>query len=780
MEENSLQNINNNLSLTQDPVCKMTVDPSNPKVGSFNYKNHKYYFCSIYCKDKFQLQPNQFLNSIESSDTKQNQHNDSLEYICPMHPEVRQIGFGSCNKCGMALEPVNIDLSNTKIEFDELQYMKQRLYVSSILCIPLLFISMGGSSLLLSIISMNYIPWIELLLATPIIFWCGWPFYIRFFESIKYKSLNMFTLIGLGVLVSYFYSIIAVIIPKIFPQIFRDPMTGMVGLYFEAASMIVTLVLLGQVLELKARKKTNSAIQSLITLAPKTALRLNKNGEHEEVSITNITIGDKIFVRPGEKIPVDGKVISGQSAIDESMITGESIPVDKSKGDIVIGATINGTGSLLIQTEKIGSQTLLSQIIQLVSEAQRSKAPIQKIADQVSAFFVPSVILVAIFTLLIWLKFGPEPSIAYGIINAVAVLIIACPCALGLATPMSIMVATGKAATFGILFKNAESIEQLRKVDTLVIDKTGTLTKGKPQLVTINSLEKNISTNELLLYAASLEQLSEHSLAQAIVNAAHEKQIKLFSTTEFKSITGKGAVAKINDHQIAIGNKALMADLSISVSDFENKIDMLRREGQTVIYVAFDNKLLGLLGVIDPIKENAHATIQELKNCGIKVIMLTGDSSKTAEHVARSVGVDQFYADLLPHQKAEIIEKIQNNGHIVAMAGDGINDAPALARADVGIAMGTGTDVAISSSDITLVKGDLTGILKARKVSVSTIKNIKQNLFFAFVYNIIGVPIAAGVLYPFWGVLLSPIFAAAAMSFSSVSVIINSLRLNRM
>jgi Cu+-exporting ATPase len=779
MEENSSQNINNNVTFTQDPVCKMTVDPANAKGGNFTYKHHKYYFCSKYCNEKFQLQPNQYLNSIENIDIKQNQHDDSLEYICPMHPEVRQIGFGSCYKCGMALEPVNIDLSSTKIEFDELQYMKQRLYVSTLFCIPLLFISMGGSSLLLSIISLSNIPWIELLLATPIIFWCGWPFFIRFFESIKYKSLNMFTLIGLGVLVSYLYSIIAVIIPKIFPQIFRDPMTGMVGLYFEAASMIVTLVLLGQVLELKARKKTNTAIQSLITLTPKTALRLNKKGDHEEVSITNITIGDKIFVRPGEKIPVDGQVISGQSAIDESMITGESIPVDKSKGDKVIGATINGTGSLLIQTEKIGSQTLLSQIIQLVSEAQRSKAPIQKIADKVSAYFVPSVILVAIFTLLIWLKFGPEPSIAYGIINAVAVLIIACPCSLGLATPMSIMVATGKAATFGILFKNAESIEQLRKIDTLVIDKTGTLTKGKPQLVTITSLEENISTNELLLYAASLEQLSEHSLAQAIVNAAHEKQIKLFSATEFKSITGKGAIARINEHQIAIGNKALMDDFSISVSNFENKIDMLRREGQTVIYVVFDNKLLGLLGVIDPIKENAHSTIQDLKKCGIKVIMLTGDNSKTAEHVARSVGVDQFYADLLPHQKAEIIEKIQNHGHIVAMAGDGINDAPALAKADVGIAMGTGTDVAISSSDITLVKGDLTGILKARKVSVSTIKNIKQNLFFAFVYNIIGVPIAAGVLYPFWGILLSPIFAAAAMSFSSVSVIINSLRLNR-
>ncbi len=588
----------------------------------------------------------------------------------------------------------------------------------------------------------------------------------------------MFTLIGLGVGVAYIYSLVAVLFPDIFPDSFRDSMTGEAGLYFEAASVIVTLVLLGQVLELKARGQTSSAIKALLGLAPKTARKILADGSEFDVSLQEIHVGDKFRVRPGEKIPVDGKVVSGASSVDESMVSGEPIPVEKSAGAKIIGATINGTGSLVIQAEKIGKDTLLSQIVQMVADAQRSRAPIQKLVDQVSAYFVPAVILSAIVAFAVWATFGPEPRLAFAMINAVAVLIIACPCALGLATPMSIMVATGRGATMGVLFRSAEAIELLRKVDTLVIDKTGTLTLGKPKLVTVKVLS-DITEQDFLSLTASLEQASEHPLAHAIVTGAKEKGVSLQEVKEFKSVTGKGATAQIGIYQVAIGNKALLEELSISLGNAESQADALREDGQTVMYVAVDNKLAGLLGVSDPIKESTIPAIQELRRAGIKVIMMTGDNQKTAQAVAKKVDLDGFFADVLPQGKAEIVKKMQTEGKFVGMAGDGINDAPALAQAQVGIAMGTGTDIAMNSAGVTLLKGDLMGIVRARSLSEATLKNIKQNLFFAFIYNALGVPVAAGILYPTFGILLSPIIAAAAMSLSSVSVIANALRLKR-
>ncbi len=615
-------------------------------------------------------------------------------------------------------------------------------------------------------------------MSTPVVLWGGWPFFVRFFQSIKNRSLNMFTLIGLGVGVAYIYSLIAVFFPNLFPDSFRDSMTGEAGLYFEAASVIVTLVLLGQVLELKARGQTSSAIKALLGLASKTARRISSDGYEADVPIEDIRVGDKLRVRPGEKIPVDGRVISGASSVDESMVSGEPIPVEKAAGAKIIGATINGTGSLVIEAEKVGKDTLLSQIVQMVADAQRSRAPIQKLVDKVSSYFVPAVILSAIVTFAIWALVGPEPKLAHAMINAVAVLIIACPCALGLATPMSIMVATGRGATMGVLFRNAEAIELMRKVNTLVIDKTGTLTLGKPKLVTVKVMT-DISEPEFLSLAASLEQASEHPLAHAIVTGAKEKGVSLLEVKEFKSVTGKGATAQVSSHQIAIGNKALLEDLSVNLGNAESEADTLREDGQTVMYVAIDGKLAGLLGVTDPIKESTIPAIQELRKLGIKVIMMTGDNQKTAQAVAKKVSLDGFFADVLPQGKAEIVKKMQSEGKFVAMAGDGINDAPALAQAQVGIAMGTGTDIAMNSAGITLIKGDLMGIVRARALSEATLSNIKQNLFFAFIYNALGVPVAAGILYPTFGILLSPIIAAAAMSLSSVSVIANALRLKK-
>lgn len=702
---------------------------------------------------------------------------ENIEYTCPMHPEVRQIGPGSCPICGMALEPV-ISSEDHDEENQEYFYIRNRFWVSCFLSIPLIFITMGGHQFIHSAELLKTLPWIELIISSPIVLWGGWPFYIRFWQSIKNKNLNMFTLIGLGVAVAYIYSLVAVLLPELFPISFKDSMTGKVGLYFEASSIIVTLVLLGQVLELKARGQTSAAIRSLLGLAPKNASKILADGSEVNVPIESIQVGDNLKVRPGEKIPVDGIVLSGSSSVDESMISGEPIPIEKSENAKVIGATINGIGTFVMKAEKIGKDTLLSQIVQMVAEAQRSRAPIQKLVDQVSAYFVPSVVLIAILTFLVWSIFGPDPKLAHAIINAVAVLIIACPCALGLATPISIMVSTGRGASLGILFKNAEAIEHMRKVDTLVIDKTGTLTLGRPQVVTIKSYG-NYLEQDVLQLSASLEQSSEHPLATAIVKCANEKKLALKSTLNFKSITGKGTQGEIDNKVIVIGNKLLMTDFFISVGNAEPDADKLRQDGQTVMYVAFNKELIGLLGVTDPIKETTLPAIKSLKDLGIKVIMMTGDNKKTAENVAHKIGLDSFYADILPQGKAEIVKKLQQKGHFVAMAGDGINDAPALAQAQIGIAMGTGTDVAMNSAGVTLLKGDLTGIVRARALSEATIKNIKQNLFFAFVYNSLGIPIAAGILYPFFGILLSPIIAASAMSFSSISVIANALRLKK-
>lgn len=760
-------------SQTKDPVCGMTVDPHGAKGGSSHFKNETFYFCSIKCKTKFDLEPLKY--------TSPNQNKESVpqnvEYTCPMHPEVRQIGPGSCPICGMALEPVIVSLDNSEDD-SELTEMKRRFWTGTILSIPLLFMTMGGRNFIQSMEVLKFFPWLEVLLASPVVLWGGWPFYVRFWQSLKNKSLNMFTLIGLGVAVAYIYSLVAVLFPQIFPESFKDSMTGQVGLYFEAASVIVTLVLLGQVLELKARGQTSAAIKSLLGLAPKTARKVQSDGQEIDVPLETVQVGDKLRVRPGEKIPVDGFVLSGNSSVDESMVSGEPVPVEKLEKSKVVGATINGTGALLIQAEKVGKDTLLSQIVQMVAEAQRSRAPIQKLVDQVSAYFVPAVILIAVLTFIIWTLLGPDPKLAHAIINAVAVLIIACPCALGLATPMSIMVATGRGATMGVLFKNAEAIEHMRKVDTLVIDKTGTLTLGKPKLVTVKAFG-NFSDTDLLSLSASLEQSSEHPLAAAIVQGAKEKQIPFQATHNFKSVTGKGATAEVDNKVIAVGNKALMSDFTISLGNAEENADQLRQDGQTVMYVAIDGKLAGLLGVTDPIKETTIPAIKTLRALGLKVIMMTGDNLKTAESVAKKVGLDAFYADVLPQGKAEIVKKLQKEGRFVAMAGDGINDAPALAQAQVGIAMGTGTDVAMNSAGVTLIKGDLNGLVRARSLSEGTIKNIKQNLFFAFIYNALGVPVAAGILYPFFGILLSPIIAAAAMSLSSVSVIANALRLKR-
>ena len=695
-------------------------------------------------------------------------------YTCPMHPEVRQIGPGSCLKCGMALEPLIADDS----ENEELKDMTRRFWFAAVLTLPIVTVVMGDmipGKPISSIIPPSVRVWLELILATPVCLWSAWPFYTRAIDSIKRKSLNMFTLIGLGVSVAYIYSLIATLFPNIFPNSFRSS-DGHVAVYFEAAGVIVTLILLGQVLELKARNQTSAAIKKLLGLAAKTARRISEDGKEEDVPLEDVQIGDKLRVRPGEKVPVDGIVLEGSSSVDESMITGEPIPVEKHMNDKVVGATVNGTGSLLMRAEKVGADTLLSRIVHMVAEAQRSKAPIQKLADVVSGYFVPIVVLVAIVTFIVWSIFGPAPAMAYAMINAVAVLIIACPCALGLATPMSIMVATGRAATMGVLFKNAEAIEIMRKVTTIVVDKTGTLTEGKPKLVMVTPFGGH-SEADLLKFSATLEKGSEHPLAAAIVKGAEEKGVKLASISDFNSVTGKGVKGTIDGKSVALGNKAMMEDFKVNFGDAYQQAEKFRAEGQTVMFLAIDNKPAGLIGVADPIKESTPEAIKSLHDEGIKVVMLTGDSRTTGEAVAKKLNIDKVIAEVLPEQKVEEVTKLQRQGEIVAMAGDGINDAPALAKAHVGVAMGTGTDVAMESAGVTLVKGDLRGIVRARKLSHATMSNIKQNLFFAFFYNAAGVPIAAGILYPFFGILLNPMIAAAAMSFSSISVIANSLRL---
>jgi Cu+-exporting ATPase len=695
-----------------------------------------------------------------------------------MHPQIIRDGPGFCPICGMALEPRIIALDEE--ENHELKDMRRRFWVSVVLSLPLLVIGMSEfipGSPLVRLVPMEALSWIQLALASPVVLWGGWPFFVRFWQSIVNRSLNMFTLIGLGVAVAYLFSVIATLLPQIFPASFRDEM-GNVPVYFEAAAVITTLVLLGQVLELKARSSTSAAIKALLDLAPKTARRIAPDGTEQDVPLDQVHKDDRLRVRPGEKIPVDSVVLEGTSSVDESMVTGESIPVEKRSGDRVIGATINGTGSLVIKAERVGSETLLAQIVQMVAEAQRSRAPIQKLADVVSSYFVPAVILIAIITFIVWAIIGPEPRMAYAIINAVAVLIIACPCALGLATPMSIMVATGKGAQVGVLFKNAEAIEVLREIDTLVVDKTGTLTEGKPKLITVAPAD-GFNEQELLRLAASLERGSEHPLAAAIVSGGQERGVQLTKTESFASITGKGVKGQIDGQSVSLGNSALLDELGINPGELAAQAEKFRADGQTVMFVTVEGKPAGLLGVADPIKESTPEAIKQLHDQGIKVVMLTGDSHTTAQAVASKLNIDEVVAEVLPNQKAEIVKRFQSEGRKVAMAGDGINDAPALAQAQVGIAMGTGTDVAMQSAGVTLVKGDLRGIVRAIHLSRATMRNIKQNLFFAFVYNSIGVPIAAGVLYPFVGILLSPMIAAAAMSFSSVSVIGNALRLRR-
>lgn len=730
------------------------------------------------------------------------------EYVCPMHPEIVRSEPGSCPICGMALEPRTMTAQEE--ENPELRDMTRRFWFSVALTVPLMALAMlHMAGPLAHVLSGRLAVWIQFVLATPVVLWAGWPFFQRAWTSVKNRSANMFTLIGIGVGVAYAYSAFAAIWPSALPESFLEH--GAPQVYFEAAAAITTLVLLGQVLELRARSRTSSAIRALLDLSPKMARIVRPDGSEQDIPLETVKLGDRLRVRPGEKVPVDGAVEDGASSVDESMITGESLPVEKQKGSRVIGATVNGTGTFIMRAERVGSETLLAQIVKLVSEAQRSRAPIQRIADRVSAFFVPTVIAAAVITFVVWAIVGPQPRLAYALVNAVAVLIIACPCALGLATPMAIMVGTGRGARAGVLIRNAEALEILRKVDTLVVDKTGTLTEGKPKLVSIltsmagdaegigvprllrqaqghrndksregnGKSEREFDQDELLRLAASLERGSEHPLADAIVKAADQRGIQLEPPINFKSLTGRGVVGRVDDHEVAVGNEQLLADFGINADALRLRAEELRREGQTVMFVAIDGKPAGLLGVADPIKTSTPQAIRDLRAEGIHVVMLTGDSRATAEAVARKLGLDEFEAEVLPERKSEIVKRLQSEGNVVAMAGDGVNDAPALAQADVGIAMGTGTDIAMESGGVTLLKGELSGIVRARRLSDATMRNIRQNLFFAFVYNSLGVPIAAGVLYPFFGILLSPIIAAAAMSFSSVSVITNSLRLRK-
>ncbi len=776
----------------------MRVDPANPRGGSFEHQGKTYYFCAPGCREKFAANPEKYLNSppppslgarsarsfgaagphpalgTEHPHPAPRTPAPGTEYTCPMHPEIVQIGPGSCPICGMALEPRFV--TAVVLENPELRDMTRRFWVCAALTVPLVAVAMGsmGES---SWLPHGVRPWIELALATPVCLWGGWPFFQRAWQSIVTWNLNMFTLIGLGVAVSYGESVLGVVMPQLFPASFRDSM-GQVALYFEPAAVIVTLVLLGQVLELRARSRTGAAIRKLLNLAPSSARRVRETGEDEDVPLADVHPGDLLRVRPGEKVPVDGVLVEGASAVDESMMTGEPIPVHKQPGDRVIGATINSTGAFVMRAERVGAHTLLSRIVAMVADAQRSRAPIQRLADVVSSYFVPAVVLVAVGTFLIWWLVGPEPRLAHALVNAVSVLIIACPCALGLATPMSIMVASGKGATIGVLFRNAEAIEKLGNVDTLVIDKTGTLTQGKPEVVSVSWTE-GFSRADVLATAGSVERVSEHPLAQAIVRAAGADGLTVPPPQGFRSLTGRGVTGRVSGRVVAVGNQTLMREVGADDESLARRAESLRHDAQTVVFVAIDGRAAGLIGIGDPVRVSAADAIRALHQDGLRIVMLTGDSKTTADAVARKLGIDEVQADVLPDGKVQAIKRLQAAGHSAAMAGDGINDAPALAAADVGIAMGTGTDIAIESADVTLVKGDLRGLVRARRLSRQTMRNVKQNLFFAFVYNALGVPIAAGVLYPFTGALLSPMFAAAAMSVSSVSVIANALRLRR-
>ena len=700
------------------------------------------------------------------------------EYVCPMHPQIVRDAPGSCPICGMALDPRTVTGDE---ENAELKDMTRRFWVSVALSVPLLAFVMGDmlpGQPLRHALSGRLMAWLQLVLATPVVLWGGWPFFARGWASIVNRSLNMFTLIALGTGTAYVYSVVAALAPGMFPESFRTH-GGEVELYFEAAAIITTLVLLGQVIELRARSQTSSAIKALLGLTPKTARRLRDDGDEEDVSLDEVRPGDRLRVRPGERVPVDGVFLEGTSAVDESMVTGEPILVEKAPGSRVTGGTVNGPGGFVMRAERVGSDTLLAQIVRMVSEAQRSRAPIQRLADTVSAYFVPAVVAVAVISAAVWGLLGPEPRMAYALVNAVAVLIIACPCALGLATPMSIMVATGRGAMAGVLIKNAEALEILERIDTLVVDKTGTLTEGRPRLVSLVTAPGH-AESDLLILAASLERGSEHPLAAAIVAGAEERKLTLSAAKDFRSVTGKGVAGRVEGRTVVLGNHRLIQDLGVPIGDLAERADALRREGQTAMFVAVDGRIAGLVGVADPIKESTPEALRLLRESGVRVVMLTGDSRATAETVARKLGITEIEAEVLPDQKSAVVKRLQAEGRIVAVAGDGINDAPALAQAHVGIAMGTGTDVAMESADITLVKGDLRGIARARRLSQVTMRNIRENLFFAFVYNALGVPIAAGVLYPVFGLLLNPIIASAAMSFSSVSVIFNALRLRRL
>lgn len=774
----------NNLNI-KDPVCGMNVS----ETSKFSKTNDKkeYYFCSQNCLNKFERNPSQYLNEEKNNEHLEHNHLDephtheiikqNTKYTCPMHPEIIRDKPGDCPKCGMTLEPIGV-IDKKEENTDELDYMTKRFWISTILAIPLFILAMLADlseNILPSSLSMSTIQYIEFFLATPIVLWGGWNFYVKAYYSVINKSLNMFTLIGLGVSVAWIFSVIALFLPALFPINLQGE-GGTVPVYFEAAGVIITLVLLGQVLELRARSRTNVAIKMLLNLVPSTAIRINTDKTEELIDVEDIQLNDNLKIKPGEKIPVDGIIINGKSIIDESMVTGESIPVEKNLDDKVIGATVNGTGVFIMKATKIGKDTLISQIIEMVAQAQRSRAPIQKLADSVSGYFVPAVVLISFITYIIWYFFGPEPTLAFAIVNAVAVLIIACPCALGLATPISIMVGTGRGALEGVLIKNAEALEIMEKIDTVVVDKTGTLTVGKPQVTAITNLN-NFNENEILKFAAAIEQNSEHPLSEAIIKKAKENAIDILEVENFKYITGKGVIGEVDTKIIALGNLKLMQDLNINLDDSVQKANDLRENGQTVIFIAIDNILAGLISIADPIKSSTKEAIDNLHSLGINVVMLTGDNEITAKAVAKKLSIKQVYSDVLPEDKLSVIKDLQAKGKIVAMAGDGINDAPALTAANVGIAMGTGTDIAIESAEITLIKGDLNGIIKAYKLSKGTMKNIRQNLFFAFIYNAAGVPIAAGILYPYFGILLSPIIAAAAMSFSSVSVILNALRL---